>query len=77
MNFLKDYLQDHIGFIPIISVTESWCKKYHSDAQINLPNFKVYRADIGCLLLEADVLFMFVIILLLRMLNVLTINSVK
>ena len=30
---LKEFLQDQSGFIPIISLTESWCKTYHSNAQ--------------------------------------------
>ena len=42
---LKDFLNDQIGFIPIISITESWCKTYHSKAQVDLPDYNVYKSN--------------------------------
>lgn len=45
IEYLKDLVSDNAGFIPIVSITESWCKSYHSDAQMALPNYNIYRAD--------------------------------
>ena len=45
MDYLRDFVASHSGFIPIISITESWCKSYHSDAQIGIDNYYPYRSD--------------------------------
>ena len=45
MDGLRDFVASQSAFIPIISITESWCKSYHSRAQINIDNYYPYRSD--------------------------------
>ena len=45
MEGLRDFVANQSAFIPIISITESWCKSYHSRAQINIDNYYSYRSD--------------------------------
>ena len=42
---LRDFVANHSAFIPILSITESWCKSYHSRAQIDIENYYPYRSD--------------------------------
>ena len=32
-------------WIPFISITETWLKSYITKAQVNIPNYNVFRAD--------------------------------
>ena len=45
MNYFRDFVANHSGFIPVISITESWCKSYHSDAQIKVDGYNSFRSD--------------------------------
>ena len=42
---LEELVRDSREFIPFISITESWTKKYMSDRQIAIKNYNVFRAE--------------------------------
>ena len=48
INALRDLVNQTNGgnsMIPIISLTETWLKPYMPKAQINIPNYNIFRAD--------------------------------
>ena len=45
LDYLREYLKDYKGFIPIIAITETWLKSYVTKAQIQIPNYTHYRSD--------------------------------
>ena len=38
--FLKEFIDDHKQFIPVIMLTETHLKTYHSDKQVEIPNYQ-------------------------------------
>ena len=45
VDYLRKHLKTYDGFIPIITITETWVKSYISKAQLNIPSYTLHRCD--------------------------------
>ena len=43
--YLVEQLDDEDSYIPIIAIIETWLKNYITNAQINIPNYQIFRSD--------------------------------
>lgn len=43
--YLAELLEEQQSFTPLIAITETWLKEHVTDAQINLTNYQILRAD--------------------------------
>ena len=43
--YLKNIISTSPNYLPYICITESWLKRHHTDAQINIPEYNLFRAD--------------------------------
>ena len=45
IEYLRNVLKSYDGFIPIISISETWLKSKVTRAQIDIPSYTPYRSD--------------------------------
>ena len=45
LGLIRDYVRTEKTPTIAIAVTETWFKGYHSDAQVEIPGYSVYRSD--------------------------------
>ena len=48
IDYLRDYVSKSKQFLPIILLTETWLKSYHTGAQVRIPSYHpAFRSDRG------------------------------